>query len=83
MIFRGTEKFTVEVASEPYGEWTLVLNGILTNAWGLGCDMPLETFHITPTQGRYFRFTVKSYYGDGGGLQFITFNRKFCECRFF
>ena len=71
---RGTENFQIEVSLD-LSNWTTIVDNSLQNIIGIsGCTrVPLETFIATQeAYRRYIRFTIKTYYGNGGGLQFIN-----------
>ena len=36
--------------------------------------LPEQEFSIPPTQGRFVKFELVSYYGHGGGLQYFNIN---------
>ncbi len=51
--------------------WTLAVEGTLASAAAADpCHLPLEEFPAV-AQGRYVRFTAKSYYGVGVGLNYL------------
>ena len=53
--------------------WEVALYGTLKDVFGALCDIPVQEFRIeTPIVGRFIRFIVKSFYGHGGGLQYIS-----------
>ena len=34
--------------------------------------LPLQNFSITPTEGRFVKFELLTFYGKGGGLQYFA-----------
>ena len=68
---RGTDKFQIQTMSES-GGWETILENELQNAYGLGCNVPLDMFHLElPQYSRFVRFLVKTLHGDGAGLQYL------------
>ena len=62
--------FTYSDKSEN-GPWKIVLQKTLDDSRNQIDPLPLQEFSIAPTQGRFVKFELVSYYGHGGGLQYF------------
>lgn len=68
---RATKGYSVEV-SEDKKRWKEVLSGELEDSRKKKCNkIPVHEKTFSPTMGRYVRFTMKDFYGFGGGLQYF------------
>ena len=56
------------------GPWKMVLQTTLADGRQQTDPLPLQEFSIAPTQGRFVKFELVSYYGHGGGLQYFNIN---------
>lgn len=64
--------FTIYI-SEDAKTFTQAVNGRLTLATNLGCNVPIQTFTLAkPTTARYIKFVANSYFNQGAGLNFIS-----------
>ncbi len=71
----GTKDFTVELSSDK-ADWTLVAEGTLEDVAGYDvlCDRPTMEYAVPGGRGvaaRYVRFTARSHYDEGPGLQYL------------
>ncbi len=58
--------------SDDNDKWKTVVEDTLTSVINVPrCEIPLVTFDVL-AQGRYIRFTSKSHYGSGAGLNYIA-----------
>jgi hypothetical protein len=57
-------------------EWTTVVVSTLQDARGIvDCtEVEVEQFCFSQMEARYIKFTVKSHYGNGGGLNYINWS---------
>ena len=83
-IVRGTKDFTISVSNDT-ATWVDVLENTLEDPHNIQCESPNQLFVIwPPREERYVRFTVRSFYHNGGGLSYIGFGglRDCCvECQ--
>ncbi len=70
---RGTKDFEVYTRTSPAGSWRVAASGTLPDPRPLAdCqDVPYHYFPLLSRVARYVRFVVASYYGGGGGLQYM------------
>lgn len=74
--FRATKGYKVE-SSMDAKSWTELASGELEDARKMECrDIPFHEIAIEPTLAKYVRFTMKSYYGYGGGLEFFALDKE-------
>ena len=57
---------------------TAVENAFLLSVYHKQCAVPFQVFDSNPVSGRFVKFTVVSFYGLGGGLNFISWGGKYC-----
>ena len=58
------------------GPWKMVLQTTLDDSRKQTDPLPEQEFSIAPTQGRFVKFELVSFYGNGGGLQYFNINNK-------
>ena len=69
---RTNPTWTPEILKEA-GSWTVLLRGTLKTKSQDQSKPPLETFFFgATTELRYLWFNLNSYYGQGGGLQYLA-----------
>ena len=68
---RATRAFTVHLALAYSGPWTEILSEELENPLGDPLPLPLLTFTFPPTEARFIRFTIVTWYGRSGALQYF------------
>ena len=68
---RATRAFKVHLALAYSGPWTEVLSEELQNPLQDPLPLPLLTFTFPPTQARFIRFKIVSWYGRSGALQYF------------
>ena len=55
--------------------WTAIFDGELQSAIGKECPITMEEFQLPePRSERFIYFVVKSFFGLGGGLQYVEFS---------
>ena len=69
---RSTKEFKVLLSNFPSGPWREVLHETLEDSSQMTDPLPLLEFPITPTVGRYVKFSLLSFYGLGGGLNYFA-----------
>ena len=67
---RSTKKFRVELAESDLPR-ILVLQDTLQDSRQMMDPLPLLEYSITPRKARYVYFSLLSFYGYGGGLQYF------------
>merc|ERR1711915_531155 len=71
----GTEEFKVYLGETENGPWTEVLHDKLDDARKTNQNLtsvPAQVFSINPTCGKFVKFEIISWYGEGGGLQYFS-----------
>lgn len=76
MPFRGARDVTIQLSSDN-SVWSTVKEATLSDPRLRGCNVPIETLSITITSARYIRVIINTFYGLGGGLQYVGWN---CMC---
>ena len=69
---RGTEGFAVSLSTS-VEDWTRVVSGNLPDVRGKRCnERPLDKrFKFRPRRAKFVMFNVTSFYGFGGGLDYM------------
>ena len=74
---RGTKAFTVDVRNSLDGQWTEVMNKTSLVDPSILPDSLLSGRHnFKSVTARYVRFNILSFYGKGGGLQYLDYSLK-------
>ena len=68
---RATGAFKVYLAPAEAGPWTEVLSEELEDPRQDALPLPLLTFAFPPTEARFIRFTIVTWYGRSGALQYF------------
>ena len=66
--------FIIDSEESDDGPWQMVLEMTLDDSRQQTDPLPVQEFSIPTTQGRYLKFELVSYYGNGGGLQYFNIN---------
>ena len=69
---RSMKEFKVYLSKSSDGPWTKVVHQTLEKNSEQSDTPPVKRFSFTKTKARFVRFKQKSFYGDGGGLQYFT-----------
>ena len=69
---KSVKRFEVLLASNLTGGWTSVLESQLEDSREAADPGTLLQYNISGTLGRFVKFRVKSFYGNGGGLQYFS-----------
>ena len=56
------------------GPWKMILQKTLDDSRKHTDPLPQQEFSIPSSQGRFVKFELVSYYGNGGGLQYFNIN---------
>ena len=68
---RATRQFKVFLSLNGKGPWTEVLHHELQDTRRMDA-VPSNRFSIKPTVAKFVKFTLLSYWGHGGGLQYFS-----------
>ena len=69
---RGTKDFKIFSSDSEDGLWTEIISGSLPDARN-ETDVPTQSFTLNSSvTTQYIRFQIESYYGLGGGLQYLA-----------
>ena len=66
--------FLVPSEKSEDGPWNLILQKSVDDSRQQTDPLPLQEFSIPSTQGRFVKFELVSFYGNGGGLQYFNIN---------
>ena len=71
LLLRGTKDFRISVSNDTL-QWQAIVEAILPDARGLGCDVPTLDYDMgINTHGRFLELNLISYYTEGPGLQYV------------
>ena len=62
---RATKKFKLFSSSSYMGPWRELVE------YEMGDIEPFHTFYFTSTTDQFYKFEILSYYGNGGGIQYM------------
>ena len=69
---RGTREFKVEMSTGAYGPWREVVHEELPDSRRMN-PVPAKEFKLVyKIKARFVKFTLLSYWGNGGGLQYFA-----------
>ena len=62
---RATKQFRLSSSASSMGPWKELVN------WEMAQNDSLQTFSFQATTDQYYKFEIMSYYGNGGGVQYL------------
>ena len=74
---RGTKEFRVMARTSSDVDWSTVKGKTqLEDPRNKMDPLPVNRFHFKTIEARIMRFEILSYYGKGGGLQYLNYSMK-------